>query len=408
MVPLPEASPTPRRARRGQSDAPVSVVTGATGGIGRWIARGPGPGRPSRGPGGAGRRPGSLRHSPGLPQAVPHASDRGRCAPICRCWPRRAAPPRRSWRCIPRLAVLVNNAGMFAARAESHGRGSRPVAGHQSSLAVPAQPGCCCRRCGQAAPARIVHVGSSSADRIGLDPGSGSRPGIALGDGWRLCPLQARIDHGGCLSWRTRLAGTGVAVNVVHPGLVATDIVRSGWADRAGLAHHRAFRVDPGTGCDHAAARRTRPGIRQHSPAATSKSCRAVPPNPRAQDPALRRLGVAGGGAPGRSNLTARRRNSRDSPELAAPAPRPAAERAMHREHPAGRVRTMSAPAAPPPAGSRVICPSMPSRPMHQATRPGMMPAGPAEHHDSPRLIAHLAAPGPCAACQMASAITSG
>jgi NAD(P)-dependent dehydrogenase (short-subunit alcohol dehydrogenase family) len=121
----------------------------------------------------------------------------------------------------PRLAVLVNNAGLCAPRRVE------TTEGHELTLAVNHLAPHVLTRVLEpalraAAPSRIVNIGSAASDRLRLDlddlegrhsfgmPRSYGRSKLAL--------MMATY------AWAQRLAGTGVTANVVHPGVVATGI----------------------------------------------------------------------------------------------------------------------------------------------------------------------------------------
>jgi NAD(P)-dependent dehydrogenase (short-subunit alcohol dehydrogenase family) len=75
-------------------------------------------------------------------------------------------------------------------------------------------------------PSRVVNIGSSTSDRASLDPDH-----LVLGNRWRM--QRAYSQSKLALMMTTfalakRLEGSGVTANVVHPGLVATRLVRAG------------------------------------------------------------------------------------------------------------------------------------------------------------------------------------
>ena len=124
-----------------------------------------------------------------------------------------------------RIAVLVNNAGTFLTRREVTPEGHERVlaTNHLSpwvltSTLLPALR--------QAGAARVVNVGSSASDHAGIDPDD-----LELVRGWGLVRAYSRSKLALMTSsfvLAERLAGSGVTVNVVHPGPVATGLVRSG------------------------------------------------------------------------------------------------------------------------------------------------------------------------------------
>lgn len=214
-----------------QNEKRVAVVTGATSGIGRWIALGL-----AR----AGfhvvimcrdaARGESVRSW--IAQAVPLASTEIIVADLSLL-----AETRRAARQIsahhPRLSLLINNAGVFRARR------ARTVEGREMVLAVNhLAPFILMAELGPAlqagAPSRIVTVGSSTSDKARVDPSN-----LELDRGWNLVRAYSRSKLAVMMiTFETarRLAGTGVVANVVHPGAVATDLVRSpgiiGWVWR--------------------------------------------------------------------------------------------------------------------------------------------------------------------------------
>jgi NAD(P)-dependent dehydrogenase (short-subunit alcohol dehydrogenase family) len=125
----------------------------------------------------------------------------------------------------PRLDLLVNNAGVLCAKRQV------TAEGHERTLATNllsplALTEALLPALKAAAPSRIVMVGSSSSDRARIDPDN-----LELEGGWSMVRAYAQSKLALLMTSRAlaqRLAGSGVTVNVVHPGLVATDIVRQG------------------------------------------------------------------------------------------------------------------------------------------------------------------------------------
>ncbi len=198
-------------------DQKVAVVTGATSGLGQFVAF-------------------------GLARAGYHvvivARDAGRAAETQRFIAARArgasvevvladlallAEVRRAGEAIaaahPRIDLLVNNAGGMTRRREV------TAEGHEATLALnhlapfvltdalePALRA--------AAPARVVNVGSTASDRASLDLDD-----LECAHGWG--PMRAYCRAKLALMMATferaqRLEGVKVTVNVVHPGVVAT------------------------------------------------------------------------------------------------------------------------------------------------------------------------------------------
>ncbi len=199
--------------------APVAVITGANRGIGRWIALGLAAAGhhvvmvvrdPARG---AAAQAWVAAHCPG-------ASTELVVADLSTVAATRAAGQAIA-AAHPKLAVLVNNAGLFTAGREV------TADGHERVLAVnylapfvlsaALEPAL---RAG--APSRLVNVGSTASDYATIDLDD-----LELRQGWRV--MRAYGQSKLALMMTTferarRMAGSGVAVNVVHPGLVATEI----------------------------------------------------------------------------------------------------------------------------------------------------------------------------------------
>ena len=203
-------------------DKPVAVVTGANRGIGRWVALGlAATGHHvvmlvrdrARGEAAAGW---VAAHCPG-------ASTELAVADLSTVASARAAG-QAIRDAHPHLAVLVNNAGLFTPqRTEADGHEMTLAVNYLAPFVLSAEleaP----LRAGAAASgeARLVNVGSTASDRatIRLDD-------LELRRGWGI--LRAYGQSKLALMMTTferarRMEGSGVTVNVVHPGLVATDI----------------------------------------------------------------------------------------------------------------------------------------------------------------------------------------
>lgn len=201
----------------------VAVITGATGGIGRWIAR-------------------------GLVRAGYHTILIGRDAArgeAVRRWLAAEAPEARpellladlsslaATRALgrqirarhPAIALLVNNAGVFEAKpgltAEGHERVLATNLLSPFALSETLLPALIA-----AAPARIVTIGSSTSDTARIDPDR-----LALGRRWTMVRAYGQSKLALMMvtfALARRLEGSGVTANVVHPGLVASGLVRSG------------------------------------------------------------------------------------------------------------------------------------------------------------------------------------
>lgn len=199
----------------------VSVVTGATGGIGRWIALGLARAGhhvvlvcrdAARGGAVAGW----------IAQRAPDASSELRLADLSLLGATRRLGSEIG-AAHPRLGLLVNNAGMFAARRQLTAEGHEAVlaVNHLSPFVLTDILEDALRA---GAPSRIVNVGSSTSDRARLDPDD-----LELVRRWGM----VRAYGGSKLAMMTatfaraeRLRSSDVVANVVHPGAVATGLVR--------------------------------------------------------------------------------------------------------------------------------------------------------------------------------------
>jgi NAD(P)-dependent dehydrogenase (short-subunit alcohol dehydrogenase family) len=132
----------------------------------------------------------------------------------------------------PAIGLLVLNAGTFQSRRRiTSERHELVLAVNHLSPFVLIQTLLQPLRAGAA---RVVVVGSSASDRAGIDPDN-----LELAHGWNLVRAYAQSKLAvmtTSFEWARRLAPQ-VSVNVVHPGLVATDLVRAtgliGWVWRA-------------------------------------------------------------------------------------------------------------------------------------------------------------------------------
>lgn len=201
----------------------IAVVTGATSGIGRWIALGLARAGtrlvlPSR------TEAGGIAARDWLLERVPTAEIELIDADLSSI-----ASTMATARLIrerhPALSILVNNAGVFRARRE------RTPEGHDLVLAVNhLAPFVLMRELRPAllagSPSRIVTVGSSTSDSAGIDPDD-----LELTRGWTMTRAYGRSKLAVMMATFENarlLTGTGVTANVVHPGMVATNLIRSG------------------------------------------------------------------------------------------------------------------------------------------------------------------------------------
>jgi NAD(P)-dependent dehydrogenase (short-subunit alcohol dehydrogenase family) len=125
----------------------------------------------------------------------------------------------------PAIDVLVNNAGVFSTTREITREGhERVIATNHLSpfvltrVLIPAL---------RAAPdgARIVNTGSSTADRARIAPHD-----LELARNWGMVRAYSQSKLAltmATFGWARRLHGTGITANIVHPGAVATSLVRA-------------------------------------------------------------------------------------------------------------------------------------------------------------------------------------
>jgi NAD(P)-dependent dehydrogenase (short-subunit alcohol dehydrogenase family) len=263
------------------SERPVAVVTGATGGIGRWIALGMARAGHHVILIGRDRKRGTAARS-WIDRQVPDARSELLIADLSLLSETRNAGRHIAAR-YARVSVLINNAGVFE---------SRPIATAEGHDRVLATNLLCPFALTQmllpmllaGAPSRIINVGSSTSDHAGIDPDN-----LVLGRRWAMQRAYSQSKLALMMTTfrlAARLRGTGVVANVVHPGLVATGLVRTGGV--IGLVW-RALALAALTeeeGADTPLHVALAPELGSVS-GLYFKDRHAAPPNPRALDPDL-------------------------------------------------------------------------------------------------------------------------
>jgi NAD(P)-dependent dehydrogenase (short-subunit alcohol dehydrogenase family) len=221
------------------------VLTGATSGIGRWIAAGL-----AR----AGYTLTLIARDEGRAAATvawiqsrtPAAAVEVRIADLSSLAETRAVAAM-ILRHTPRLDLLVNNAGVLSPKRQV------TAEGHERTLATNllsplALTEALLPALTTAVPSRIVMIGSSSSDRARIDPDN-----LELARGWSMVRAYSQSKLALLMTSRAlaqRLEGSGVTVNVVHPGLVATDIVRQGGMVGLAWKAMAPFSLTPERGAD--------------------------------------------------------------------------------------------------------------------------------------------------------------
>lgn len=222
-----------------------AVVTGATSGIGRWIARGLAE---------AGYSLSLIARDQGraeaardwIAAAVPGATIESVVADLSSLHQTRAAAAA-LLAAHPQIRLLVNNAGLLSPHRQVTDEG------HETTLATNLLSPLALTRAllpalAAAAPARIVMIGSSTSDRAQIDPDN-----LELTRGWRMSRAYARSKLALLMMsrvWAERSDGQGVTINVVHPGLVATSIVRHGGIDAFAWRLMGRFALTPEQGAE--------------------------------------------------------------------------------------------------------------------------------------------------------------
>jgi NAD(P)-dependent dehydrogenase (short-subunit alcohol dehydrogenase family) len=260
----------------------VSVITGGTSGIGRWIALGMAQAghrlilivrNPERG----------LATEAWIKARLPSAEMELFRADLSSL----AATRQVGCAIVARtraIDVLVNNAGVFCSRREVTEEGLERViaVNHLSPFVLTGALLPALRNA--AGGARIVNVGSSTADRAGIDPDD-----LQCEKRWGMVRAYSQSKLAvtmATLEWAARLAGTGVVANVVHPGAVATALVRASGAIGLAWKAMAPFLLTAEKGADTPLHVAVSPAFATVS-GAYVKRRRIVRPNPLVQNRAL-------------------------------------------------------------------------------------------------------------------------
>ena len=183
----------------------------------------------------------------------------------------------------PRIDVLVNNAGLITPRRQVTAEGHEMIlaVNHLAPFVLTAALEPSLR---DGAPSRVVNVGSTASDRANLK-------GMDLEGARAWNPYAAYCRSKLALMMATferarRLAGTGVAVNVVHPGVVSTTLGSVpgpiGWGWNA----FRRFMITPEQGAVTPLHLALSPLVEGETGQYWKRS-RPAKPNRQALDPAL-------------------------------------------------------------------------------------------------------------------------
>ncbi|WP_419728404.1 SDR family NAD(P)-dependent oxidoreductase [Lichenicola sp.] len=259
------------------------MVTGGTGGIGRWAALG-------LAEAGyqvilVGRDPERLRSASDwiggrVPNRVPLSieADLSLLAQT-----RRAAAE--VLELTPVLDILLNNAGTLSSRRAD------TAEGHETTLAVNHLAPFVLTRAllpalQRSGHGRVVMTGSSTSDRARIDPDD-----LELRRRWRMTRAYGRSKLASLMTsieLAGEAAGSGVTINVVHPGLVATGLVRTGGIVQLAWRAMAPFALTEAQGAEPLLDAALSPGLAGVS-GCYLKRCAVVAPNPLADDPGLRR-----------------------------------------------------------------------------------------------------------------------
>ncbi len=260
----------------------MAVVTGATGGIGQWIALHVA--RAGLHTVLVGRDHGRLARAKAFVEArIPRASVEVARADLSSL----EETERLGERLLsthPRIALLINNAAVFRSARErtTEGRDLVLATNHLSPFVLTRA----LRPALSAGIARIVNVGSTMSERVKIEPDD-----LELDRRWgpvraygrsKLALMMATFE------WAERLKADAVAANVVHPGAVATGIMRGGGIGAIAWRALTPFLLTPEQGARrplHAAMSPAMEGVS----GCYLKDRRIALPNKLALDPVLRR-----------------------------------------------------------------------------------------------------------------------
>lgn len=264
-------------------DMPTSVVTGATGGIGRWIALGLARAGHDVIIIGRSRERGNDAIT-WLGARAPSAHIELQIADLSLLAETRRAAGDIVGR-HPAIDVLVNNAGVFGTSREETAEGHERVIAlnHLSPFVLTGALVPALRRAGTGG-ARIVNVGSSTADHARID-----LTDLESRRRWGMVRAYSRSKLAlgmATIGWASRLSASGIVANIVHPGTVATGLVRD--SGPIGLAWRAMapFLMTEEQGADTPLHVALSAEFRDVS-GAYVKMRRAVRPNRRMLDPAL-------------------------------------------------------------------------------------------------------------------------
>ncbi len=263
----------------------VALVTGASGGIGPWVALGL-------------ARAGMHVVLAGRDQARTEAArawvaeraagsaPEGEVADLSSLVAARALGERVAAR-HGALSVLVNNAGVFRHRREVTAEGREVVlaVNHLAPFVLTRAllPALLAAEASGAGRARVVNVGSSASDHAGIDPDD-----LEMARRWDLVRSYARSKLAMMMAtfeWAERVPG--LASLVVHPGGVRTGLVRAGGVVQLGWQALSPFLLTPEQGAAtplHAALSGEMAGVSGRY----LKRSRVVAPNRRALDAGVR------------------------------------------------------------------------------------------------------------------------